>query len=615
MATSPFAKRWAAVLIESAYSPMSRRRLTQHLEEHAVRLRAGRTSVDGGAPAVGEWLVRNHFTGPDSLRRTLEVLSGEFPAEVLGGLAAGYVRATRDQLFAEQEKVKNALLKAVEDAQRDLHDSEARFAQVFASTAMGIAIFDVHGTVVEANEALATILGHEEMPKELFAEADAVALASACARMIASSVDTDRREWQLTRNNGDTVWANVVLSVLRGSDGLPKFHVALIEDVTEQRMLQEWLRHQSLTDLLTGLPNRAAFTDKLESALATGEPYTLGYLDVDSLTIVNDGLGYVAGDAVLVEVARRLRVVLPDAVVARVGGDEFVVLIQGSPDVAALAAMIDEELSEPVYLEGAGVAVSTSIGFVHAAGPGADPAVVLRRAHSTLRRAETGGKRQWAIYDREADVADRARFARIAAMPGAFENGEISVEYAPVSWVSGSLAFVEASVRWGVSRHDDVVAYADALGLASRVGRMVLHDACSRGEPVLIRLSRDQSRDPDLAAHVRTTLRACAFPASSLFLALDVRAMPDGEENLEVLHDMDVHVLLHEFGGGFAGLSTVDRNAIWGIRLAQPPSERLARQGLALMVPLLRSAGVHVIGGPGDPDELRALGVDLVVSR
>ena len=198
--------------------------------------------------------------------------------------------------------------------------------------------------------------------------------------MIASSVDTDRRERELTRDNGDTVWANVVLSVLRGSDGLPKFHVALIEDVTEQRMLQEWLRHQSLTDLLTGLPNRASFTDKLESALATGRPHTLGYLDVDSLTIVNDGLGYAAGDAVLVEVARRLRVALPDAVVARVGGDEFVVLIQGSPDVAALAAMIDDELSEPVYLDGAGVAVSTSIGFVHASGPGVDPTALLRRA-------------------------------------------------------------------------------------------------------------------------------------------------------------------------------------------------------------------------------------------
>ncbi|WP_112274451.1 diguanylate cyclase domain-containing protein [Lentzea terrae] len=608
MATSPLAQRWAAVLIESAYSPMSRRKLTQHLEEHAVRLRAGQD-----APAVGAWLVRKRFTGPDSLRRTLEVLAPEFSPEVLGGLAAGYVRATRDQLFAEQEKVKNALLKAVEDAQRDLHDSEARFAQVFASTAVGIAIFDLNGTVVEANEALAAILGHEEMPKELFAEADALALATACSRMIASSVDTDRREWELARNNGDTVCANVVLSVLRGSDGLPKFHVALIEDVTEQRMLQDWLRRQSLTDLLTGLPNRASFTDKLESALASGEPCTLGYLDVDSLAIVNDGLGYVAGDAVLVEVARRLRVVLPNAVVARVGGDEFVVLIQGSPDVAALAGTIDEELSEPVYLEGAGVAVSTSIGFVHAAGPGVDPNVVLRRAHSTLRRAEAGGKRQWAIYDHEADVADRARYARIAAMPGAFENGEISVEYAPVSWVSGSLAFVEASLRWGESRHDEVVAYADALGLASRVGQMVLHDACSRGEPVLIRLSRDQSRDPDLAAHVRSNLRDCAFPASSLFLALDVRSMPDGEENLDVLQDMGVHVLLHEFGGGFGGLSTVDRSPVWGVRLARPPSERLARQGLSLLVPLLRSAGAHVIGGPGDPDELKALGVDLVV--
>jgi len=609
MATAPLAQRWAAVLIESAYSPMSRRKLTQHLEEHASRLRAGQD-----VPAVGAWLVRKRFTGPDSLRRTLEVLAPAFAPEVLGELAAGYVRATRDQLFAEQEKVKNALLTAAEDAQRDLHDSEARFAQVFASTAVGIAIFDLTGAVVEANEALAKILGHEEMPKELFVEADALAFAGACARMIESTVDSDRREWELTRKNGDTVWANVVLSVLRGSDGLPKFHVALIEDVTEQRMLQEWLRHQSLTDLLTGLPNRAAFMDRLESALASGRPHVLGYLDVDSLTIVNDGLGFLAGDAVLVEVARRLRVVLPDAVVARVGGDEFVVLIQGSPDVAALAATIDEELSEPVYLEGAGVAVSTSIGFVHAAGPAVPPAVVLRRAHSTLRRAETGGKRQWAIYDHEADVADRARFARIAAMPGAFENGEISVEYAPVSWVSGSPAFVEASLRWGVSRHDDVVAYADALGLASRLGQLVLRDACSRGEPVLVRLSRDQSRDPDLAAWVRSTLRACAFPPSSLFLALDVSAMPDGEENLEVLHGMDIHVLLHEFGGGFAGLSTVDRNAIWGVRLARPPSERLARQGMSLMVPLLRSAGVHVIAGPGDADELRALGVDLVVS-
>ncbi|HEX7305304.1 diguanylate cyclase domain-containing protein [Lentzea sp.] len=610
MATEPLARRWAAELIESAYSPMSRRTLTQHLEEHAARLRAGDDPAE-----VGEWLVRKRFTGPESLSRTVGVLSGEVSPAVLGELAAGYVRATRDELFAQQEKVKNALLKAVEDARRDLHDSEARFAQVFASAAVGIAIFDLHGAVVEANDALAAILGHEEMPKELFADADAVALAAACERMVESSVDIDRREWELERRNGDTVWANVVLSVLRGSDGLPKFHVALVEDVTEQRMLQEWLRHQSLTDLLTGLPNRASFTDKLESALATGDPHTLAYLDVDSLTIVNDGLGYVAGDAVLVEVARRLRFVLPDAVVARVGGDEFVVLVHGSPDVAALAAMIDEELSEPVYLEGAGVAVSTSIGFVHVSGPGVDPTAVLRRAHSTLRRAETGGKRQWALYDHEADTARRARFARIAAMPGAFENGEISVELTPVSWVSGGLAFVEASLRWGAARHEEVVAHADALGLAGRLGLMLLREACSRGEPVLVRLSGDLSRDPDLAAHVRSVLRACALPASSLFLALDVRVLPDGEDNLEVLHDMGVRVLLHEFGGGFGGLSTVDRSPVWGVRLAQPPPERLARQGLALLVPLLRSAGVHVIGGPGDRDELLALGVDLVVSR
>ncbi|MFD5825247.1 diguanylate cyclase domain-containing protein [Lentzea sp. NPDC060358] len=95
--------------------------------------------------------------------------------------------------------------------------------------------------------------------------------------MTESSVDSDHRQWELTRDNGDTVWANVVLSVLHGSDGLP---------------------------------NRASFTEELESALATGDPHTLAHLDVGSLTIVDGGLGYAAGDAVLAEVARRLRVLL-----------------------------------------------------------------------------------------------------------------------------------------------------------------------------------------------------------------------------------------------------------------------------------------------------------------
>ncbi|WP_285751697.1 diguanylate cyclase [Lentzea sp. NBRC 105346] len=611
------------MLIESAYSPMSRGKITRTLDEHVARLRRALEADDySAADAVGEWLVKSRFTGPDSLRRSLEVLGGVESGPrwwaMLGALAAGYVRATRNQLFDEQEKVKNSLLKAVEDAQRSLLESEARFAQVFTASGAGIAIIDLEGEVVEANPALAEMLGHDETPepKLLFAEPDLAVLFKDCRTLLVSTEETIRQERQLTRGPDDTVWANVVLSVLRGADDAPRYYVAVLEDVTEQRMLREVLRRQASTDLLTGLPNRQSFVNRLEEVLNKAQPdetVTLCYLDVDSVTIVNDGLGYSAGDTVLREVAKRLGNALPDAVIARIGGDEFVVLIEGAPDVSALAELIDDELAEPVFIDGHGVAVSTSIGFVHG-GAGTDPTALLRRAHSTLRRAEAGGKRQWGIFDAAQDVLDRTRFARIASMPGAFESGDIKVRYRPVVRLAdGSTLAQEAHLRWGELGHDECARYAEALGLASRIGRWVLSDACSLGEPVLVRLSPDQSRDPDLAAIVRRTLRDTMLPPQSLFLALDVRAMPDGEENLEVLHDMGVRVLLHEFGGGFAGMSTVDRNPLWGVRLATPPPERLAHQALSLMVPLLHGAGLQVIAGHrADLDEHRALGVDFV---
>ncbi|TWP52307.1 diguanylate cyclase [Lentzea tibetensis] len=626
---SNIARRWATVLIESAYSPIFRGRLTHILDEHVARLSRALgtendTEGDSAADAVGEWLVASRFTGPDSLKGTIETLGelgrGQRLMTMLGSLSAGYVRATRDQLFHQQEKVKNSLLKAVEDAQRSLLESEARFARVFASSGAGIAIMDLDGEVVEVNPALAAMLGHsgEPQPKLVFADADLAVLFNDCRRLLFSDDESVRQERELSRGPEDRLWANVVLSLLRDGEGEPRYYIAVIEDVTDQRMLRDVLRRQASTDMLTGLPNRQSFVNRLEEVIARAGPtdtMTLGYLDVDSVTIVNDGLGYAAGDAVLREVARRLGRVLPEAVIARIGGDEFVVLVEGAPDVSALAELIDDELAEPVFIDGHGVAVSTSIGFVHGTGPEIDPVALLRRAHSTLRRAEKGGKRQWGIFDPVQDLADRTTSARIASMPGAFENGDIRIEYRPIVRLSdGAVVAREAQLRWADLGHDECARYAETLGLASRIGRWMLQEACSLGEPVLVRLSPDQSRDPDLAAIVRRTLRNSALGPLSLLLALDVRGMPDGEENLEVLHDMGVRVLLHEFGGGFAGLSYVDRNPLWGVRLSAPPSERLARQGLAGLVPLLHAAGIQVIAGhPADPDEHRALGVDLVV--
>ncbi|GAA0261551.1 EAL domain-containing protein [Saccharothrix mutabilis subsp. mutabilis] len=620
--------RWTQVLVDSAYAPLSRKQVRANLARRLDVL----TGPDAlaGADEVGEWLVGARFTGPDSLRGTVEVLGGALPAltgappehvaKVLGAVAAGYANAVRRQIFAEQEGVRTSLLLSLEQAQQALHDSEARFRQVFASSAVGIAIFDRDGAVVEVNPALVRMLRHDPDTADeavgasgadaegVFAPGDLAALRAAWA-----AADEVRFEQQFAGPGGDPMWTNVALSMVHDADGCPKYRVAVIEDVTEQRVLREYLRHQALHDVLTGLPNRQSFLPKLEEALSKPGSITLCYLDVDSVAIVNDGIGYEAGDELLKVVAGRLSAVVAGerATVARIGGDEFVVLIEDSldtPSISALAAAIDEALAEPVHLSGHGVAVSAGMGFVRTSARGVDAMALLRQAHSTLRRAESGGKGQWGIYDAGEDARDRKRLSLLATMPGALEFGEIAIDYRPVMRPSGERLAYAARLRWdeaefGVVGHEECLEFADELGLSGHLGTWLLDEACAFAAveevPVVVRLSADQSRDPDLAAAVRTALHHSSLAPQRLWLSLHARAAAGGleavEDNLTTLADMGVRRLLHGFTCGLAELALVERHVLHGVELAEPPDEPLAREALARVVPLLRATGALVL--------------------
>ncbi|MEV0679720.1 diguanylate cyclase [Actinosynnema sp. NPDC050436] len=614
--------RWTRALVDSACTPLSRAEVRARLAGHWAALTA---LVDApafrpdAATALGEWLVRANFTGPDSLRRTVGLLgpalAGADPvrvAQVLGAVAAGYANALRAKVFTEQDEVHGALLLTLERTRRELHDSEARFRQVFTNSGVGIAIFDLAGEVVEANPALVRMLGHAGGDAaELFAPAELAALRAAWTA--ADGADT-RVEQQFAGALDDPLWTTVALSVVRDAEDRPKYHVAVVEDVTEQRVLRDYLRHQALHDVLTGLPNRQSFLPDLERALGRPGSITLCYLDVDSVAIVNDGIGYEAGDEMLRVVARRLTAAVAgeDATVARIGGDEFVVLIEDSPTtptISALAEAIDRELSEPVYLSGRGVGITAGMGFVRTSARDGDAMSLLRQAHSTLRRAESGGKGQWGIYDAGQDARDRGRLAQIAAMPGALENGEIAIDYRPVRRPGGDLVAVAARLRWdepefGVVGHEECLDFADALGLSGHLGEWLLDEACAfaaaEDVPVVVRLSADQSRDPDLAAAVGTALRSSGLAAPGLWLRLDSRCLEDGpdaaEDNLATLADMGVRRLLHGFDCGLRELSAVRRHDLHGVELAPPPDDPLAGEALRLLVPLLRATGALVVG-------------------
>ncbi|XVS62744.1 diguanylate cyclase domain-containing protein [Actinosynnema sp. CA-299493] len=489
------------------------------------------------------------------------------------------------------------------------------FRQVFVGSTAGIAIFDAHGALVGANPALEAMLPPEDLAT-LFVATPPTA-------------DETRVQRQFTDAAGEPMWTEVALSVVRDDDGRPRWHVAVVEDTTEQRVLRDYLRHQALHDVLTGLPNRQSFLPRLEGALSRPGSITLCYLDVDSVAIVNDGLGYEAGDELLKVVARRLTAVVADedATVARIGGDEFVVLIEDSPTtpgISALAEAIEAALVEPVRLAGHGVGVSAGMGFVRTSARGTDAMALLRQAHSTLRRAESAGKGQWGIYDAGRDARDRARSSLIATMPGALQNGEIALDYLPVDR-DGERVAVAARLRWheaeyGPVSHDECLRFADELGLSGQLAEWVLDEACAFAAaerlPALVRLSPDQSRDPDLTAPVAEALRSSGLAPQELWLSLSARCLsaPGQAEDLDVVEDnlialrgMGVRLLLHDVTFGLPELSAVERHGLHGVQPAVPTGEALAQQALCAVLPLVRSAGALVVSDGALP------GADLVV--
>ncbi|MFD0203302.1 MULTISPECIES: diguanylate cyclase domain-containing protein [Saccharothrix] len=484
------------------------------------------------------------------------------------------------------------------------------FRQVFVGSTAGIAIFDAHGALVGANPALEAMLS----PADLATLFGGTPFAG----------DEVKVQRQFTDSDGEPQWTTVALSAVRDGDGRPHWHVAVVEDTTEQRVLRDYLRHQSLHDVLTGLPNRQSFLPKLEQVLSRPGSITLCYLDVDSVAIVNDGLGYEAGDELLKVVARRLTEVVAgeNATVARLGGDEFVVLIEDSPTtpgISALAEAIEAALVEPVRLGGHGVGVSAGMGFVRTSARGSDAMALLRQAHSTLRRAESGGKGQWGIYDEGQDARDRTRLSLLATMPGALQNGEIALDYLPVDR-DGDQVAVAARLRWheaeyGPVSHGECLRFADELGLGGPLAEWVLEEACGFAAverlPVLVQLSAGQSRDPDLTAPVAEALRSSGLPPDRLWLSLSARAMAEDldavEDNLTALGDMGVPRLLHDVTFALPELSAVERHGLHGVEPAVPPAEALAHKALTAVLPLVRSSGALVVSDGRLPE------ADLVV--
>lgn len=600
-ARAELARQWAKALRPTAYVPRSRAEI-QHLLGELLDVLFGVLTVEDfpldRANAVGRRLVSEYFTGEQSLSRTVEVLGQALPASpelqgvddlarkvvsVVGAVAEGYVSALRALTLDQQERVKQALLRAAQDAELRLRVSEAKFRELYTSSAVGIAISSLDGTLLETNQALREIVGDPTAEltgrsvDELLHPDDVAPLRSAYRKLIARRGGRFRlpQRLRLIDKDGEPVWTYLAVSLLHDTDGRPAHQVTIVEDVNDLHLLGERLGHQSLHDALTGLANQQFFLSRLEGVLGRAElatQITVAKIDLNGLAAINDGFGREIGDQLLQVVAQRLQLAVKGekATIARFGSDEFAILIENSPttpDVAALAASIDTQLANPACIEGHRLAVSARVGFVEHQG-GGEPAVLLRAAEAALHSVKRGGQRRWRLLDPDRDAAHRVRSRLAVALPGAWDSGEIVLDYWPlVRLTGGQVVAIEALLRWDHPHrapvlHHECLELAGWTGLEVPLGQWLLRSACERlaswqqrFDAAMPQLHADltprQSQDPDLVAVVRRALEHADLAPGSLQLGIPVLALGSGdaEANLRMLAEMGVAVVLSGFGG------------------------------------------------------------------
>jgi diguanylate cyclase (GGDEF)-like protein/PAS domain S-box-containing protein len=635
------------------------RELRKHVRQLAVTWVTGRQDYERALRSFPFDLILSDYNLPGfhglaalELARTIAprtpfivvtgTLDEETAADIIKAGAADYVlkeRMARLGPAIGSARERQRIEAEKETALLALRQSEERYALAVCGANDGLFDWDLRHNRIYFSPRWKEMLGHAgaeigSAPEEWLGRIHPEEIGEFRQRLdthLAGREPHFEMEYRIRHREGGYRWMLSRGLAVRDERGEAYRMAGSLTDVTRRKEAEERLLHDALHDGLTGLANRTLFTDRLHQALARSrrrEDYSFAvlYVDLDQFKVVNDSLGHLAGDEVLVAVARRLEACLrPGDTVARLGGDEFAILVEDVDDVSQvlrIADRIHQELSPPLKVRGHDVFATASVGIARGAPRYEQAHELLRDADIAMYRAKRRGRASSEIFDTSMHALATTRLKMETELRRALERHELRLHYQPVvSLETGRIVGMEALVRW---QHPDrglllpaaFIPLAEEIGAIVPLGRWVLMTACaaarrwreltSGGPPVAVSVnfSARQFSQSDVFALTCEALDEAGLPAPGLRLELTESVLMDdptgATAKLGRLKQLGVNVDVDDFGTGYSSLSYLRRFPIDALKIDRAFVSRMDaevedREIVRTIVTLASNLGVSAV--------------------
>jgi diguanylate cyclase (GGDEF)-like protein/PAS domain S-box-containing protein len=520
---------------------------------------------------------------------------------VLGGvllvgimMIIAQIVARRDRMLlreAQQESARLSAELARQEAEEALRLSEAQFRAVFDGAAIGIAVIDRSGVLVDSNEVFRTMFG------------DTIEVAMAGHEQDLNDLLTGERETfefeaQHRSPMGQEVWADATVSIVNDENDAPRFAICMFRDKTALKHSERRMLHDKTHDSLTGLPNRQLFEEHLrrrfeEAGALLDSFFAVLFVDLEHFKDVNESMGHAAGDLVLTQIAGRLRSSI-DArdVVARLGSDEFAVLVQSLGDilhVESLARRILNNLSKAVSVGSRSVYLGASVGVAIGSATYERAEDVMRDAEIAMQHAKSVGGTRYALFDSKMHQRAQKRIELTNDLRLAIERNQFRMLYQPILRVQdGRPVGCEALIRWdhpteGVVNPGEFIGLAEQTGLAAPIGRFVLETAAAqlaawrrnRGAAMdfdmHVNISASELIDPEFERFLVQVVEHHGLSPSSLTIEITESLVLDAGTRvntiLERLRDRGFKLCIDDFGTGYSSLRYLQQFKVDAIKI------------------------------------------------